>query len=157
MALEILWYLCCLRSFALSNLEKDLNFHFLIGALNKDKIDIMALAGKTLNVFIQESVSDMRNLISSMDIVVSVAESTMYEVCACGVLMITYVMADNPISGDKRLEKRGLAINIGDVRNNLNGTKRELASDAIKRFLWHLIVWKKSIRRGCWWEIQCKI
>lgn len=49
-------------------------------------------------------------------IVVSAAGSTMYEICACGVPMITYSIADNQVLGMNAFEKLGLSVNVGDVR-----------------------------------------
>ena len=56
----------------------------------------------------------MRALILSMDICVSAAGSTLYEICACGVPLITYILADNQIPGAGTFEKSGLAVNCGD-------------------------------------------
>lgn len=92
-------------------------YHFLLGALNKDKEEIYNLSDKQSNIILHENVTDMKSLISSMDIVVSAAGSTLYEICACGVPMITYVLADNQISGANSFNNMGLAINIGDLRN----------------------------------------
>ena len=52
-----------------------------------------------------------------MDICVSAAGSTIYEICACGVPLITYILADNQISGAETFEKLGLAVNCGDLRS----------------------------------------
>ena len=91
-------------------------FHFLLGAMNIDKEEIRVKAAGCENIVLHENVSDMRRLISSCDIVVSAAGSTMYEICSCGVPLITYSSADNQIPGTEAFEKLGLAVNIGDVR-----------------------------------------
>ncbi len=85
--------------------------------MNQDKDDIRKLAGENKNIIIHENVIDMKSLISEMDIAVSAAGSTLYEICACGVPLITYSMADNQIYGAEAFEKLGLAVNIGDIRN----------------------------------------
>ena len=89
-------------------------FHLLIGAMNTDKEEIRALAGK--NVVLHENVADMKSLISSMDLIVSAAGSTLYEICACGVPLITFSTADNQVPGAEAFEKLGLAVNVGDLR-----------------------------------------
>jgi len=63
-----------------------------------------------------ENVQDMRGLICSMDLIVSAAGSTLYEICACGVPLITFVTADNQIRGAEAFSSLGLAVNIGDLR-----------------------------------------
>lgn len=91
-------------------------YHILIGALNVDKDEIEKLASDNPKIVLHESVSDMMTLIRSVDICVSAAGSTMYEICACGVPMITYSVADNQLPGAAALEKMGLAKNLGDMR-----------------------------------------
>ena len=92
------------------------NYHLLIGAMNTDRDEILSLSGGKENIILHENVSDMRTLICSMDIVLSAAGSTLYEVCACGIPLITFVIADNQLSGAKSFDKRGLAVFAGDLR-----------------------------------------
>ena len=94
----------------------DKTYHILLGAMNTDKEEIKALASGMDRVVIHENVQDMRRLICSMDVIVSAAGSTLYEICACGVPLITFSTADNQIHGAKAFEQLGLAINIGDLR-----------------------------------------
>lgn len=93
-------------------------YHFLIGAMNPDYEQILNVAAGHENIRIHYQVKDMKSLISSCDLVVSAAGSTMYEISACGVPMITYILADNQIPGARAFEKLGLAIFCGDLRAN---------------------------------------
>lgn len=123
-----------------TRLEK-YTYHMLVGALNAERDEIAKLALHNPKIVLHESVSDMKSLISSMDICVSAAGSTMYEVCACGVPMITYIVADNQLPGAKAFEKMGLAENIGDMRQEekpavfIINTIHHLADDYNKRCL----------------------
>ena len=54
-------------------------------------------------------VKDVKSLIESCDITISAAGSTMYEICACGVPMVTYSLADNQNPGTEAFEKQSLA------------------------------------------------
>lgn len=90
-------------------------YHFLLGAMNTDKERIRDIANG--RVVLHENVSDMKSLISSCDLVVSAAGSTLYEICACGVPLITYSLADNQIPGAEAFSSLGLAVNIGDLRD----------------------------------------
>lgn len=103
---------------------KGFTFHILLGAMNADKATIKKLSNDMENIIIHENESDMRSLILSCDIAVSAAGSTLYEICACGVPVITYIMADNQISGANAFEKMGLAVNIGDMRREKEVAKR---------------------------------
>lgn len=91
-------------------------YHLLLGALNRDKDEIRELAAAQEHIDFHENVSDMKSLITKMDIAVSASGSTLYEICSCGVPLITYIIADNQISGAEAFNKMGLGTNIGDMR-----------------------------------------
>ena len=91
-------------------------YHLLLGNMNEDKERIKALAKGNPYIALHQNVTDMKTLICSMDLAVSAAGSTLYEICACGVPLITYVLADNQIPGAEAFEKLGLAVNLGDMR-----------------------------------------
>lgn len=121
----------------LKSIEADYVFHILLGRMNSDGEKIKKNADQ--NIVVHENVSDMRSLISSCDIAVSAAGSTVYEISACGVPMITYVVADNQILGAKAMVDLGLAVDCGDFRAEkspgaaiVNAVK-DLASDYKKR------------------------
>lgn len=101
-------------------------YHILIGTLNSDKDEIERLAQSLPNIVLHENVIDMKSLIESCDIVVSAAGSTLYEICACGVPLITYILADNQIPGAKAFERLGLAVNCGDMRGVPDSAKKIL-------------------------------
>ena len=81
----------------------------------------------------------MSELMSICDVAISAAGSTLYELCACGVPTITYVIADNQIDGAREFERKGLMIKSGDLREtdydcrSLINNLRDLISDNIKR------------------------
>lgn len=113
-------------------------YHILLGSLNQDKEDIKAIAAKSETIVLHENVRDMNTLLHSMDIAISAAGSTLYEICACGVPLITYILADNQIPGATSFEKIGLAINVGDVRDKCSAKKdlsNTLKADTITSFL----------------------
>lgn len=100
----------------LKQTQIEYTYHILMGALNQDKTEIKSITAGNTHIVLHENVSDMKTLIRSMDIVVSAAGSTLYEVCACGVPLITYIIADNQIPGAQAFEKQHLAVNVGDLR-----------------------------------------
>ena len=115
-------------------------YHVLVGAMNTDKDAIRSLAKGKDWIVLHENVADMKSLISSMDIIISAAGSTLYEICACGVPLITYSIADNQILGAEAFQRLGLAVDIGDLRSPssidhnliISGT---LADDAIEKLI----------------------
>ena len=112
--------------------ESYCTYHFLVGGMNEDSDAIRRMASGLSFVEVHEDVSDMKSLISSMDIVVSAAGSTQFEVCACGVPMVTYALADNQILGMEALENRGLAVSVGDLRSFTSfGVSEESVAEVI--------------------------
>lgn len=110
------------KQFLLASLPPDFTYHLLIGSLNTDKDEIERLASGKSNVVLHENVSDMRSLIESCDVVVSAAGSTLYEICACGIPLITYSVADNQLPGAEAFNNLGLGINVGDIRDCISGS-----------------------------------
>lgn len=105
-----------LAEYVSQNCNEELTYHFLVGAANTDKEKIESIADSASNIMIHYNVKNMKELICSCDIAVSAAGSTLYEICACGVPIITYVLADNQIKGARAFEAKGLAVNCGDIR-----------------------------------------
>lgn len=110
------------KQFLLASLPPDFTYHLLVGSLNTDKDEIERLANGKSNVVLHENVSDMRSLIESCDVAISAAGSTLYEICACGVPLITYSVADNQLPGAEAFNNLGLGINVGDIRDCISGS-----------------------------------
>lgn len=97
-----------------SNVAK---YHILVGTMNLDLVAIENIAANYDNIVVHSNVVDMKSLLCSCDIAISAAGSTLYEICACGVPLITYVLADNQIPGAMAFASNGLAMYCGDVRD----------------------------------------
>lgn len=95
---------------------KDLFFHFIIGSMNKDVEKIHILANKSNNIITYYNVSNISELMQSVDLAISAAGSTLYELCATKTATITYTLADNQILGADCFSKFGVVKYIGDVR-----------------------------------------
>ena len=104
-----------------SELSK-LNFHVVSGAMNKNLPYLLEMEKKYKNIYIHQNVSNMSEIMMKCDIAVSASGSTMYELCACGLPIVTYSFADNQIPGIRKFAEKGIALNCGDVRNGLEKT-----------------------------------
>ncbi len=91
-------------------------FHFVIGIANSDKEEIAELVKNHKNIVLHYNVTNMVELMLQCDIAITAAGSTMYELCACGIPTITYVLADNQILGARTFEKKELLKYCGDAR-----------------------------------------
>ena len=115
-------------------------YHFLLGAMNTDKESIRTVAENKDFIVLHVNITDMKSLISEMDLVISAAGSTLYEICACGVPLITYSVSDNQIFGAEAFERLRLGINVGDLRDrhSMDSTpvmSGKLKSDAVEIIL----------------------
>lgn len=94
----------------------EFKFHIVIGTLNKDRDIVKHIAESLNNVVIHENVTDMCMLMQSVDVAISAAGSTLYELCATQTPTITYVLADNQIPGAECFDRHGIMNNVGDIR-----------------------------------------
>lgn len=103
-------------------------FHFVIGAMSKDYEIILNEVIGINNIVIHKNVKNMATLMLNSDIAVSAAGSTLYELCACGVPTITYILADNQVKGERAFRESGAMISIGDIRMNDDYTEKIIDS-----------------------------
>lgn len=96
--------------------KKHHTFHFLIGAANEDRNLIVSEAAGESNLILHENVTNMSELMLSCNAAISAAGSTLYELCACRVPTVTYILADNQIPGARGFEQRGIMKCAGDIR-----------------------------------------
>jgi len=100
-----------------NNKQDGFNYHILVGAMNPDKSKILALVDGHPNIQIHCNVKDMKGLILGLDMAVCAAGSTLYEIAACGLPAVTYILADNQIEGAETFAKMNLMECCGDLRD----------------------------------------
>ena len=108
----------------------DINFHFVIGMMNSDREVFKAIAENEKNILFHYNVKSMSELMQSCDVAISAAGSTLYELCAVQTPTISYILADNQISGAKEFDQMGVVLNAGDIHKC---GKKELAKSIIMR------------------------
>lgn len=94
----------------------EIRFHFIVGGLNPRIEEIKKLENESVILHINEQ--NVSELMLRCDIAISAAGTTLYELCACGIPTITYVLADNQIRAAQTFEEQGFMLNAGDCRNN---------------------------------------
>lgn len=95
---------------------KGLQFHFVLGPMNRDADMIHALGESSPLLVVHSNVRMMSKLMQMCDLAVSAAGSTLYELCATQTPTITYILADNQIPGAEGFERHGIMRCIGDLR-----------------------------------------
>ena len=96
----------------------DIRFHLVLGNYEPDIDEILSLCIEYPNLIPHRNVTHMADLMRQCDAAVSAAGSTLYELSACGIPTITYILEDNQIAGALAFESKGIMINAGDVRGN---------------------------------------
>lgn len=104
-----------------SELSK-LNFYVISGAMNKNLPYLLEMEKKYKNIIVYQNVSNISEIMLKCDIAVSACGSTMYELCACGLPIVTYSFADNQIPGIRKFVEKGVAFNCGDLRAGFEKT-----------------------------------
>lgn len=95
-------------------------FHFVLGTMNQDVVELEKIAGELPFIRLHHQVTDMCSLMLQCDAAVSAAGTTLYELCACGLPTVTYVLADNQIQGAQAFQRAGLMPCTGDVRERIH-------------------------------------
>lgn len=98
--------------------QENMVFHFVLGAMNPDVAELERIAGELPFIRLHRQVADMCSLMLQCDVAVSAAGTTLYELCACGLPTVTYILADNQIQGARAFQKLGLMPCVGDIREN---------------------------------------
>ena len=88
-------------------------FHIILDTIETDVEKIKKLAEKHTQICIHQNVKKMSELMQQCDMAVSAAGSTLYELCACGMPTITYVLADNQKLGESSLCGTGVMKSAG--------------------------------------------
>lgn len=101
------------NTYEISNIE----FHVIVGKFNSDIEILNELATKYPQIILHHNVTNMAEIMKSCDIAITAGGSTMYELCACGVPMITYAFADNQLLGVEGFDDLGVANYCGDIRD----------------------------------------
>ena len=99
-----------------NNLNSGYIFHIVIGAMNADSDYIYEKARNNLKIVLHKNVRDMKSLMMDCDIAVSAGGTTLFELCACGLPTITYILADNQILNVNAFFNFGLMDTVGDIR-----------------------------------------
>ena len=96
--------------------DDGLCFHFLVTPLNRDREYLFQLPVCEDRIIIHDRLNCLKDIILVSDLAVSAAGSTMYELCACGLPTINYILADNQIPGCQAFAELGYMDSCGDLR-----------------------------------------
>lgn len=98
--------------------EQGVTYHIVLGAMNRDVDAIEQIAAGQEHIVLYRQISDMRSLMLRCDAAISAGGTTLFELCACGLPTVTYVLADNQIMNAASFEEAGLMPCAGDIRKD---------------------------------------
>lgn len=110
-----------------------LEFHVVAGKFNADREQIQKLSEKYSNIKVYFDNSNMAELMCQCDLAITAGGFIMYELCACGVPMITYTFADNQLLGVLEFECMGIARYSGDIRSQKDDVFKKIL-ETIKEY-----------------------
>ena len=104
--------------------SEGVTFHFVLGAMNRDVEALDRLSCGCPSIKLHRQVTDMCSLMMQCDAAISAGGTTLFELCACGLPTVTYILADNQIMNAGAFERSGLTLNAGDIRGDVCFAKR---------------------------------
>lgn len=98
--------------------QEKIRYHIISGPFNTHTEELHQLYDMNPYVEIHEHVTCMKNIMKLCDVIVSATGSTVYEVCALGVPLITFYFAENQRPGAEEIQKVTDVINCGNYALN---------------------------------------
>lgn len=98
--------------------RENMIFHLVLGAMNQDAAELERIAEELPFIRLHRQITNMCSLMLQCDAAISAAGTTLYELCACGLPTVTYILADNQIQGAQMFQKAGLMPCAGDIRED---------------------------------------
>ena len=91
--------------------------HVVVGKAFVQKAKLYELQNKNNNILLYENPAKMSEIMLKCDVAITAGGSTMYELAACGVPMLSFLYAENQRPAVERLEKEGYIVNLGEYSN----------------------------------------
>lgn len=88
--------------------------HIIVGKAFVYQSEIRELQRKNSNISLYENPKRMSEIMLKCDVAVTAGGSTMYELAACGIPMVTFIYADNQRPAVEMLEQEGYIVNLGE-------------------------------------------
>lgn len=111
---------------------QDKEWYVIAGKMNRHLAQLRSLEKASKRIHILSDVNNMSEIMQSCDISVSACGSTMYELCVCGVPIITFTFADNQLPGAAGFHKKGAAYNCGDIRDDIDSVIQRIVTELLE-------------------------
>lgn len=88
--------------------------HVVVGKAFLCKQELYELQDKNSNIVLYENPKKMSDIMLKCDVAVTAGGSTMYELAACGIPMVTFIYAENQRPAVEMLEQKEYVVNLGE-------------------------------------------
>lgn len=105
---------------------KDVTVVVAVGELSEDKEKLCQLYVDDKRVEVHVNAKNMAKLIQTVDYAVTAGGTTLYEICAAGVMASSYAIADNQLEIVDSFHKKDLVCFAGDFRKNPKETMKNI-------------------------------
>lgn len=96
--------------------EKDREYTIVCGMQNKNYNRLLEYDKQYSNIRVLFNVKNMASLMNEMDYAITAAGTTIFELCACKIPSICYVLADNQLELARFMDDERIMIYAGDIR-----------------------------------------
>lgn len=91
----------------------NIELHIIIGSSFQNKKELYEKKKQYTNIVLYENVKKISSVMLSCDIAISSCGSTLYELCACGIPTLGFVLADNQSFIAKKMNELGYIKSLG--------------------------------------------
>ena len=92
----------------------DYDLCVVVGLMNQDYKEIKSICDLYSNIEFIYGLTDLSDVYSQLDIAVSAAGITLYEIASCGIPSIAYAMVDNQVHTGEAFAHLGISLYIGN-------------------------------------------
>lgn len=111
---------------------KNIKKYIVVGRFYNRYEELKKLENKYLEIY--QNISDIHNVMKKCDIAITAGGTTVAELCALGIPVIAFSMADNQLEGTKAYDKDGIITYAGDIRDDKSEVIKNIL-EKIKMFI----------------------
>lgn len=109
-----------LEKLRMENWFAETDYYVIIGKFNVNKENLARRWKDCGNVYLLYDVNDISLYMKECDLAITAGGVTVYELMACGIPSVSYIIADNQLNAAKTLSRQNLIACAGDVRSDLS-------------------------------------
>lgn len=124
---------------------KFMDFYCIVGKFNKNENELKNSYNKYSNIHLIKNTPNIIKYMLDCDIAITAGGTTCYELCACGLPSIIYVLADNQLMAAEYFFKNEIMAFAGDIRCDIDSCLENINQE-INRLM-NKEIWKKQSKK----------